>query len=314
MNPWLTALLGAVVGAGAVILFVPREAPPRVEPRVATATASATATPRAPEPTPAGTLPPAPPAAESPEVAPAPGTPPAPPATAQAAPRGGADAPTQADAAPPAPSPCPELEQIRGDLTAAQARAESCEERLSRADTRIFDLDESTLSHMAERCELRWDLQPPRLDGPAGLPPDAATKVELGPEEMDEVAGVLRDYNDRMLSSVRALYTEITGDEEVANLAPDAMLAEIDDKTAPEELRRVFQQLSAERAGRAAPPSDPAAGPAIERLYRLLTTAGDDLEGALATRIGSSKAHALRELEGGWGSRSRSTRGCPEEP
>ena len=45
---------------------------------------------------------------------------------------------------------------------------------------------------------------------------------------------------------------------------------------------------------------------------RLLTGAGDEYERELGAAIGPDRAHQLRTAQGGWGSRSVSSMGCPE--
>lgn len=315
MNAWMAAVLGALVGAGVTAWVMSGGAPVPGAPPAARAPARAALEPppdrTAATPAQPGEQPPAEPS-PAPEAVATPGPPPPkePPGPARA----GSDAPPPAAQTLSPDAASPELAQARQDLAAAQQRAETCEDQLARLDTRVFDLPPETLARLAERCELRWDLQPPRLDGPAGLPPEAAAEVGLDEAELAAIGEVTGAYNDRMLTALQALYTEVTGDDQVANLAPDSLHSEIADKAGPDELKRAFQRLSAERAGLLQPPSDPAAGPPVERLYRLLTTAGNDLEAALAERIGPEKARALRELKGGWGSRSRSSHGCPEGP
>lgn len=307
MRTWVAALIGAAVGAGAVALAL-RTGTPGAERGAPDASPAAERT-AAP---PAG--PTDPPSARdgAPTMEVAPVTPQrAAPDLAKAPPPAAADAPRPAAQPPVVADPCPEAEEARQEAKALRDKVEELEHKLARIDPRTYDLSQETLLRLAARCELRWDMQPPRIDGPAGISRDAAEKAGLGEREQGEVGELMKAYNDRMLAAVRGLYVEVTGDAETANLAPEAMLAEIDDKTDPAELKRVFQQLAAERAGLAAAPTDLTQAPAVERLYRLLTSAGDDLEGELASHIGSEKARALRDHEGGWNSRSRSSHGCP---
>lgn len=84
------------------------------------------------------------------------------------------------------------------------------------------------------------------------------------------------------------------------------------DKTEKERMREVFRRLSAEKAGHAAaPPTLDGIGP-VERLFRGLTNAGDALQGRLADRLGEETAQKIRDHNDGFGSRHRSTYGCPK--
>jgi hypothetical protein len=208
-------------------------------------------------------------------------------------------------------APCPEAVAAQAEVARLQEQVRALEEEAHAArgeDTRTYGLDEAKLVELAGRCELRWDMQPIRLDGPAGFRQSAIEAAGLSQTEVEAIGSVTTAYNERMLAEVRRIYGEVTGDEENANMAPDAMIAEINDKSGQQEIQRIFQRLSAERAG-LADPSDP--GSPTERLYRLFIGAGDALEAELAAKIGAEKARTLRESDHGWGSRSRSSPGCP---
>lgn len=308
MKPWMAAVLGVVIGALAMTLL--QRSDGAVDPVVekpgghepSRGAAPVTPAPSAPQVAPGAVPVPSARAGEgSPDPsATAPLSPPAPAATAPAP-----------VCPPPVVTPCEGSEAAWTEASALRGKVAELEQKLARIDPRTFDLSRETLLRLAERCELRWDLQPPRLDGPARISKEAAAAAGLADEELSAVDEVLASSNDRLLAAVRALYVEVTGDSETDNLAPEAMLAEMDDKTDPAEIKRVFQQLSAERAGLATAPADLTAAPPMERLYRLLTSAGDALEGELGARIGADRARALREHDGGWNSRSRSSHGCP---
>ncbi len=177
---------------------------------------------------------------------------------------------------------------------------------------RTYDLSPETLGRMADRCELRWDHPAIRSDKPSTFDDQSLEDVGLDAGEREAAQKVLEAFNARALAEVRRLYTEVTGDENTENLAPEAMMAEINDKTDKREVRQVFERLAAERAGRTPPPGDIPANTPFDQLYRLLLGAGDSLEAELADVVGAKKARGLRDAHDGWGSKSRSSYGCPE--
>ncbi len=122
----------------------------------------------------------------------------------------------------------------------------------------------------------------------------------------------LTKLNAEPLESLRALYVEVTGREAIAHeLSPAGLIAEIRDKAPEGEVQEVFARLSAELAGKAAPPPPGARTSPLERLLRLQIELGDRFERELAAELGPARARALRAAEGGWSSRSSSGHGCP---
>lgn len=186
--------------------------------------------------------------------------------------------------------------------------------RREQADQRTYDLSQDQLEAMASHCELRWDHPGVRLDEPPRVWKEAIEDLQLSEAEVQAANEAFAANNERMLGALRALYVEVTGDTENQHLAPDALVAEITDKTEKDDVRHVFKRLSAERAGLVEPPADLASRPAIERLFRLLTTSGDLLEEDMASRFGPELARELRDHHNGWGSKSRSRPGCPPSP
>ena len=211
-----------------------------------------------------------------------------------------------------------EVASAKQEAAALQAEVSRLKAALAKQDKdeekeRTYDLSPETLAGMAERCELRWDAPSIVVQDPATPSAKDKEQLELTEEQQRAVDAEFIASNARLLGELRRIYTEATGDEDPANLATDAMVAEIQDKTAKAELKAVFKRLSAERAGLLSPPEDPTAAAPAEQLYRLLTRSGDALEASLAARIGKEAAHALRTLHGGWGGKHRSSYGCPGE-
>ena len=164
---------------------------------------------------------------------------------------------------------------------------------------------------MAKRCELRWDL-PGTGSEPSTVSPKDVEKLGLDDNEAAQINAALAAEHKRFRDALRALYVEVTGDEQAADaLSPWALSSEIDDKSPKVERKVVYRRLSRERAGLQQPPAPGAQMSALERLMRLLTSTGDRGEKVVGARVSPDLARRLRELHGGWGSKSRSAYGCP---
>ncbi len=193
------------------------------------------------------------------------------------------------------------VEQVAA-LKEALARAKSGAD-----DTPFYDPAPAELTKMAERCELRWDTTP-LGPNPPSIPTGDLEKLELSESEREVIDRKMAESQARIIAEIRSTYTRVTGDENTGSLAPEAMFAEVRDKTTEAELQRVFQRLARERAGMT-PPAE--ATTPVERLFRALTSEGDRLEQSLATELGAETARNIRALHGGWGDRNRSSQGCP---
>jgi hypothetical protein len=200
-----------------------------------------------------------------------------------------------------------QAEQMRVELEELRAVAE--EAKRTKERQKIYDLPQDALLEMASKCELRWDMQSLGAKS-EDYNPKKAERLHLSQDELEVVNRVMKSDHQRLVKELGLLYVEVTGDAASGSLAPSAMFEEIVDKAPEGEIQRVFQQLSKERAG-LVPPSDPATRTPWDRVYRLMTGAGDALQDALAKELGPETAKELRALDGGWGSRSRSSMGCP---
>jgi hypothetical protein len=172
------------------------------------------------------------------------------------------------------------------------------------------DPPKEELLDLAKRCRLAWDM--PGLDDQKfGNQFDK----ELSNEERDAASRAAEEWNARTLHDLRGLYVEITGDSRAADvLSANALQEEIINKSADHaQLQQLFQRLSRERAGLAAPPADLKGASPIERYFRLVTGAGDQFEHALGQAIGAKRAHDLHANANGWGTRHGSSYGCPGE-
>jgi hypothetical protein len=197
-----------------------------------------------------------------------------------------------------------EADQLRARVEELERELEK--EKKSRTPIKTYDLDQDTLAEMAKKCELRWDL-PTLGSTPQTINSEDASKLGLDSNAKAAINRLMADRNAALLASVRKVYSELTGDENTAALSPEAMISEIEDKAPRATLQLAFQRLAQERAGQ------PAAGPGspVEALFRLLTAEGDHFQQDLAKQIGPDEAQAYRDLHSGFGSRHRSSYGCP---
>jgi len=202
-----------------------------------------------------------------------------------------------------------EKESLESRLDVLQSQLQQTAGKANRG--KILGLNQDELAQLAKRCELRWDM-PPLGTSPPRVDSKAAKALGLSQTERDSVKRVFADFHGKLLQDLSRLYVEVTGDAKSAeHLSPGAMMSEIEDKSPKEEIKQVYQRLARERAGLQSAPADLSSTPAVERLFRLLTTAGDRVEQALGGEIGPDLARRYREHRDGFGSRSRSSLGCP---
>jgi hypothetical protein len=143
--------------------------------------------------------------------------------------------------------------------------------------------------------------------------PRRAQEAGLSDQELAAVNKVLQDMQREVLAQLRALYIEVTGDQERADdLSPQAMVSELQQKSPQGEEGRVNQRIAQERAGLAAPPADLAQASALERYIRRRAGLGDETQRRIGDVIGAARARQLRETEGGWGGQWE-TVGCPRD-
>ncbi|MFO0745940.1 MAG: hypothetical protein U1F43_09735 [Myxococcota bacterium] len=226
-------------------------------------------------------------------------------------------------AGPSASSDAPFCAPCDARVEAAEAKARELDAKVAaltsqlgdatRRSPKTFDIPQEQLLAMAGRCELAWDTIPIRLDGPPHVPKEDVERGELSPEQVATIESLLGDEHALLVATIRQVYAAVMGEDPAASVAPTALVEEIEDKTPKPEMQRVFQLLSAERAGLAEPPPDDAPRPPVERLFRVLTSSGDRLQKKLAEHFGDDMAKAMREAHGGFGMASRSSAGCPSD-
>jgi hypothetical protein len=203
-----------------------------------------------------------------------------------------------------------ETDTLRGRVQELEKQLEEAKKNRS---PRTYGLNAEELNHMADKCELRWDLQSLEDSKPDQVSPEDARKLGVSEDEREVMNRVMKDDRDRLVKGIRALYVEATGDTANApTLGSQSMINEIIDKAPDGDTQRVFQKLARERAGLQAVGGAAASSP-LERLMRLLTAAGDTLESGLAKELGPDAARAYRDQHDGFGSRHRSSFGCPKD-
>ncbi len=202
-----------------------------------------------------------------------------------------------------------EAQRLRGELEVLQQKLRDTTGQARQ--TKTFDLSKEELKAMADRCELRWDMPSLSSDAPQ-VPSSHRKELGLNATEVDAVNKILAEHHRQAKEQLRKLYVEVTGDSKIADsLSPEALRKEIEDKSTRDETKQVFQRLARERAGLQAPPASLAGTSPVERLYRMLTTAGDRVEAAVGAQLGPDLAHRYREAKGGFGDQNRSSYGCP---
>jgi hypothetical protein len=165
------------------------------------------------------------------------------------------------------------------------------------------------LVEMAKECKIRFDMPSMAATEPFAIPPQARAAAGLSDGEATAAEQAVAEAMARTQAQIRAIYVEVTGNSAAAEeLSFDSMIREIEEKSGDEGAAK--RQLSAERAGLAAVPATLADRSPGERLLRVLSGTGDDVERAVAGAIGPDRAHALRGADG-WRS-TWSMSGCPK--
>lgn len=186
------------------------------------------------------------------------------------------------------------LEQVR----AAQAKARRDEERacLTSVSDKCQFLDPSpeALADMARCGILRIDL--PDLDATEARPDEqghVSDEAEAMAQATREVNGVVRD-------ELRGLHADLGLAGDPAPKLSD-LLEAIETGLPRADGPDIRRRIARERAGLDSPPAtltDP-----TERYWRLRASIGDQYEQALANKVGSARARALRKAHDGWAQR-----------
>jgi len=227
-------------------------------------------------------------------------------------------APSSTDPASRRPSPSDAQNPGRAELLReiSRLRAEIVDLRRRPDETgpdrsNVVELTREELIDMSDRCELAWNMPGLGDGGPLQVGRGEAADLGMADRQREAMNRALRDHDAAMRSAIRRLYIEVTGDEDgAATISPTAAMLEIRAKSPGRDTQVAFQRIARERAGLQAPPDDVAGTPAVERLYRLMHSAGDRVERDIAAEIGSDLAHRWR-LRGNGFHTSREGHDCP---
>ncbi|MGE0872792.1 MAG: hypothetical protein AB7P03_29830 [Kofleriaceae bacterium] len=171
-----------------------------------------------------------------------------------------------------------------------------------------YEPSDETLKAWAAECRIRVD--EPDITGFSALPAGETLDGHIKPEEVEHYNAAMLEVQQQWTKLVRALYVEVTGDSTgLDTLSLEAMRQEIQEKSPPEERPALLQRLARERAGLEPVPADTSKLSPLERMTRAWAQLGDQVESALAKRVGPERARQIRTPDG-WGSRSEMA-GCP---
>jgi hypothetical protein len=207
------------------------------------------------------------------------------------------------------------LEEKVASLTTAlaEARREAVEgprDRDGIPKNKFHDFSPDELAVLARRCEIRYDVPAYFQGAPPEVPQAVATQMGLDEPGRARLNHALKEIAPPQLEKLRALYTEGTGDQAGAQKLSPRDLQHALFERFPREMEAARKRLAQERAGQLAPPADPATGPVVERLLRLIMASSDELERRLGEVVGAERAGQIRRADGLGGRRVQS--GCPQ--
>ncbi len=136
-----------------------------------------------------------------------------------------------------------------------------------------------------------------------------AEQLGLSLDEVKLVNAALKRNVEPLIAEIRALYVEVTGDEQGADaLDPQSMERELEQKAGP-EAAEARKRIALEKAGDLTPPADSKNRPPIERYYRRIAYVADHIEADLAAIIGAERAREFRANSALF----KMIMGCPDE-
>jgi hypothetical protein len=177
-----------------------------------------------------------------------------------------------------------------------------------------INIDRATLLKWVETCHVRGDLPPLEDSRPKDAAAWQAYARQLGATdgELAAVREAFAEVERDAYAMARNIYAQATGERDgVEGMSIDRVAFEIARLSDYSEQFEVLQRMSAERAGLQDPPQADHMLP-LEQLLRLVTVQGDRFEAALARRLGTSRARAMRERNQGWPD-AHDWEGCPPE-
>ena len=130
--------------------------------------------------------------------------------------------------------------RLQRQIKALTAEVMELRDKDSRDST--VDPDPVALQRMARECELAWDMPSINIGRPPEMSERQIRRAEVSEAEADVVNRVFAAFNDRVVEQTRALYVEVTGDDQVSSQSVQSMFAEINDKVAEHEKQFVFSK------------------------------------------------------------------------
>jgi hypothetical protein len=206
-----------------------------------------------------------------------------------------------------------ELAKLRAQVATLSSDSDTGKRHHRDGDTSYFAPTKDELLEMAKNCTVKFDIPPIGGNSHDIISTEDMDKLNITTDEKAALDRTLDDLHAKLVAQLRALYVELTGNAAMAEeLAPLALEQEISEKSTDADRFAWTTLISRERAGLAQPPANLAARPPVERMYRLLTSYGDQVEQAFANVVGADRAHGIRAANNGWGSQYRSG-GCRDE-
>ncbi|MBK9071153.1 MAG: FecR domain-containing protein [Myxococcales bacterium] len=171
-----------------------------------------------------------------------------------------------------------------------------------------WDFSPADWRELSKQCGLYLDV--PELTIPVHqIEANKAEQLGLSLDEVKLVNAALKRNVEPLIAEIRALYVEVTGDEQGADaLDPQSMERELEQKAGP-EAAEARKRIALEKAGDLTPPADSKNRPPIERYYRRIAYVADHIEADLAAIIGAERAREFRANSALF----KMIMGCPDE-
>jgi hypothetical protein len=207
-----------------------------------------------------------------------------------------------------------ELHELREQVAAQAeelARLKADRERQHGPAGPYVEVSKEELLARAARCELRYEIPRVLEAQPWTISENSARELGLSDTEREAMNETFAEVHASAAAQLRALYVEAGGDAQTAGkLTGQSLMGEIVQKLPRGEMQAARTRLSQERAG-LVPPAAEAERTLVERVLRLMSGLGEQVERRLGERIGTERAHGLRVRKDGWeGSSRSSSSGC----
>ena len=183
-------------------------------------------------------------------------------------------------------------------------------------DCPFLEPDDETLQELARCGIVRYEV--PRflddLTSPTELDPAWVELTGLTDAEAQGVVAASRAFRERLGEQATALAVEVGLERQWAETSAFwIVIGMIQHQAEADEHAASLQRIARERAGLEEPPGPDAELTPTDRANRLLASAGDAFEAAMAERLGAARAKELRAAGDGWpGRRTQLGNQCEE--